>query len=222
MCAILPRMNQPGITYNPHVFDVETIGDAMEIILTPEDSTTEHRWATETPYLARLISRCFSLTEKSVVLDYGCGIGRLAKELIARHGCSVVGIDISANMRSIAAGYVGSERFSVHPPEMLDELRARGVTFDLALCIWVLQHCANVREDIARIARALGPQGGLFVVNQRDRCVPTVELGWIDDGEDVFTLLRETFRQRSRGSLPAEHTTKRVSRRSSWAAYRRQ
>jgi SAM-dependent methyltransferase len=191
-------MNQPGITYNPHVFDVATIGDAMQIILTPEDSTTEHRWVTETPYLANLIARCFSLTEKSLVLDYGCGIGRLAKELIARHGCSVVGVDISASMRSIAVVYVGSDRFFTCPPPMLDRLTERGVAFDLALAVWVLQHCADVRDDIARITRALVPDGELFLVNQRSRAVPTVELGWVDDGLDVYALLKQGFRQRSR------------------------
>jgi SAM-dependent methyltransferase len=214
-------MNQPGITYDPHVFDVATIGDAMRIILTPEDSTTEHRWATETPYLANLISRCFSLSDKSLVLDYGCGIGRLAKELIARHGCSVVGVDISASMRSIAVAYVGSDRFFACPPGMLELLTGRGVAFDLALSVWVLQHCVNVRDDIARITRALAPDGSLFVVNQRSRAVPTVELGWVDDGVDIYALLKEGFRQRSRGSLPAEHTTKTVSRFASWAAFRR-
>lgn len=214
-------MNQPGITYDPHVFDVATIGDAMRIILTPEDSTTEHRWVTETPYLANLIARCFNLTEKSLVLDYGCGIGRLAKELIARHGCSVIGADISASMRSMAVAYVGSDRFFPCPPSMLDLLLERGVAFDLALCVWVLQHCVNVREDIERITRALVPAGDLFVVNQRSRAVPTVELGWVDDGADVYALLKEGFRQRSRGSLPAEHTTKNVSRLASWATFRR-
>ena len=214
-------MNQHAITYNPHVFDVATIGDAMQIILTPEDSTTEHRWTTETPYLANLIARCFSLTGKSLVLDYGCGIGRLAKELIARHGCRVVGVDISASMRSIAVAYVGSDRFFACPPAMLDLLVERGVAFELALSIWVLQHCANVREDIARIARALVSGGDLFLVNQRSRAVPTVELGWVDDGVDIYALLKEEFRQRSRGSLPAEHTTKNVSRLASWAAFRR-
>jgi hypothetical protein len=100
-------------------------------------------------------------------------------------------------------------------------LTERGVAFDLALSIWVLQHCVNVREDIARIARALAPEGELFVVNQRSRAVPTVELGWVDDGTDIYALLKEGFRQRSRGSLPAEHTTKNVSRFASWAAFRR-
>jgi SAM-dependent methyltransferase len=214
-------MSQSAITYNPHVFDVATIGEAMQIILTPEDSTTQHRWATETPYLADLIARSFALTDRSLVLDYGCGIGRLARELIARHGCSVVGVDISASMRSIAVAYVGSDRFFACPPAMLDLLTGRGVAFDLALSIWVLQHCANVRDDIARITRALAPEGELFLVNQRTRAVPTVELGWVDDGIDIYALLKEGFRQRSRGSLPAEHTTKNVSRLASWAAFRR-
>jgi hypothetical protein len=36
---------------------VATINDAKRIILTAEDSSTEHRWTTETPYLADRISR---------------------------------------------------------------------------------------------------------------------------------------------------------------------
>ena len=214
-------MSQSAITYNPHVFDVATIGEAMQIILTPEDSTTQHRWVTETPYLANSISRSFSLSESSVVLDYGCGIGRLAKELIARHGCRVVGVDISASMRSIAVAYVGSDRFFACPPAMLDLLMERGIAFDLALSVWVLQHCANVRDDVARIMRALVPGGDLFLVNQRSRAVPTVELGWVDDGIDIYALLKEGFRQRSRGALPVEHTTKSVARHASWATFRR-
>jgi len=214
-------MSQGRITYNPQIFDTQTIGDAMRIILTAEDSTTEHRWATETPYLADLIGRSFSLTANSVVLDYGCGIGRMAKELIARHGCSVVGLDISANMRAMAVAYVGSDRFFPCAPAMLDLLLDRGLRFDLALSVWVLQHCANVTDDVARIDRAMTAEGNLFVVNQRSRAIPTVELGWIDDGIDVYALLRDTFRQRTRGALPSQHTTPNVSRNASWATYRR-
>jgi hypothetical protein len=51
--------------------------------------------------------------------------------------------------------------------------------------------------------------------------VPTVELGWVDDGIDIYALLKQQFRQRSRGALPAEHTTKNVSRLASWAVFQR-
>ena len=53
-----------SITYHPAIFDVTSMRDAMQIILTPEDSTTEHRWATETPYLVDLMT---ALRESAVV-----------------------------------------------------------------------------------------------------------------------------------------------------------
>jgi SAM-dependent methyltransferase len=211
-------MNQT-VTYNPRIFDVATISDAMRIILTPEDSTTEHRWATETPFLTDLISSSVALSETSLVLDYGCGIGRLAKELIARHGCSVIGVDVSANMRALAVAYVNSDRFSTCAPAMLDTLLAQHITFDLALAVWVLQHCPDVRQDITRIARSLAPAGSLFVVNQRGRAIPTVEVGWVSDGIDILALLREALRQGSHGPLPAQHTTAALSREAYWSVF---
>lgn len=41
----------------------------MRIILNAEDSTTQHRWATETPYLADLIASSINLSDRSLVLD---------------------------------------------------------------------------------------------------------------------------------------------------------
>ena len=35
------------------------------------------------------------------VLDYGCGIGRIAKELILKTSCKVIGVDISESMRKM-------------------------------------------------------------------------------------------------------------------------
>jgi 2-polyprenyl-3-methyl-5-hydroxy-6-metoxy-1,4-benzoquinol methylase len=87
----------------------------------------------------------------SLVLDYGCGIGRLSKAPIARHGCNVVGVDISPSMRSMAVGYVDSERFSAWSREELDEKLGVGVAFDLAIWVRVLQHYPSVQEDVARI-----------------------------------------------------------------------
>src|SRR6185436_7844642 len=98
-------------TYNPGVFAVGSIEQAKSIILTPEDSTTEARWRTETGYLAELIASHLALDSASVVLDYGCGIGRIAKELIQRTKCTVLGVDISPNMRALAPQYVQSDLF---------------------------------------------------------------------------------------------------------------
>jgi hypothetical protein len=75
-------MSQTRITPDLAFFDRATLRDAMSVILTAQDSTTEHRWATETPYLTDLISRTARLSADSLVLDYGCGVGRMAKALI--------------------------------------------------------------------------------------------------------------------------------------------
>ncbi len=84
-----------ALTYNPEIFSVPKLSQAKNIILTAESSTTEERWKTETPMLSALIAAQNQIGPDTVVLDYGCGIGRMAKELITRHGCRVIGVDIS-------------------------------------------------------------------------------------------------------------------------------
>ena len=90
---------------------MRTVAEAKRIILTPEGQSSEQRWQRETPLLVALIERGCEINEHSWVLDYGCGIGRLAKTLIERHDCRVVGVDISPSMRALAANYVNSPRF---------------------------------------------------------------------------------------------------------------
>ena len=208
-------------TYNSAIFEVNDIPQAMRIILTPEGSTTDERWKTETPYLADMIAQHFAIGPDSLVLDYGCGVGRLAHELIQRHGCRVVGVDISTSMRALAVIYARSDRFASCAPDMLDNLVARGARFDLALAIWVLQHCAAPAQDIARIRDALCPGGGLFVANADARSVPTTERGWVDDGLDVKAMLTGELDLLVEGRPAREKTTERLAKLTFWATLRR-
>lgn len=221
VCARGARMQA---TYNPSVFDVSTMAQAMGIILTPEGSTTADRWEIETPYLADLIAQSMPapIDADSLVLDYGCGIGRLAHELIKRHGCRVIGVDISPSMRAHSVVYARSDRFLSCSHDMLDGLIARGIAFDAAISIWVLQHCAVPSQDIARIREALRPGGGFFVTNGKARCVPTAEQGWINDGLDIKAMLAAEFEQREVGQLAREKTTGILADVAFWGAYRRQ
>lgn len=174
-------------TYSPAVFNVGDIEQAKRIILTTEGKfTTDERWRVETPYLLSLIERTMDLGEDSVVLDYGCGIGRMSKALIERFGCRVVGVDISVSMRALAAVYVSSDKFAAMAPDMLSQFEG----FDAALAIWVLQHCYDVDEDVARIGGSLNLGGRLFVVNDLRRIVPTREAGWVNDDKDVLEVLK--------------------------------
>lgn len=190
------------LEYNPAVFNVGDIQHAKSIILTKEGArSTEERWRTETPYLMSLIDQHLGISSDSVVLDYGCGIGRMSKALIEKYGCRVVGVDISPSMRALAAAYVSSDKFFSCAPEML----SLGIKFDEAIAVWVLQHCYQVEDDITRIYKSLNPGSGFFVVNDHNRLVPTkINGGWINDGKDVKEILAKSFFEEVNCELDAE------------------
>jgi SAM-dependent methyltransferase len=194
----------PAANYAPEVFDVRDLDEARRIILTPEaGTTTDARWAAETPWLADRILERFPLAERHVVVDFGCGLGRMARALIERTRCWVIGVDMSRNMRQLAPGYVDSPRFAVVSPPVLDLMIARGFRAEFAIAIWVLQHVARPQDDVARLCRVLAPGGGMFVANNLRRAVPT-DRGWAHDGIDVEALLAQGFTPTWRGALPAE------------------
>ncbi len=190
-------------TYRPDVFRVENLEHAKAIILTPEDSTTEERWEKETPYLADEAVSYLGLGPDMVVLDYGCGVGRMAKALIERSGCTVIGVDISQQMRELAPAYVEDDRFTICARPALESMIARGLSVDAAIAIWILQHCPDVESEIAVIKSALKPGGPLFVCNNLQAAIPT-DLGWVDTGFEVKTLLSDSFEEIGRSRLSPE------------------
>jgi SAM-dependent methyltransferase len=199
--------------YYPNVFEVADERRAKEIILTNEGpgADTEIRWAKETPYVMQLITKAFELRSDMVVLDYGCGIGRMAKAMIEATGCSVIGMDISASMRALAIDYVQSDRFVAVSPGQFDILVASGLRVHAGIAVWVLQHCLAPAEDIARIRDSLRAGASLFVLNMLKRAIPVMAdvarqsatFRWRSDGIDVAALLRSTFRIKSEGE-PAD------------------
>lgn len=204
--------NKKVASYRPGVFDVNDIDSAKRIILTGEaGTTTEARWQCETPYLVEEIGRALELNEKSCVLDYGCGVGRIARALIERYRCFVVGVDISASMRALALEYVNSERFAVCAPEMLDQTVLHGFRVTHAYACWVIQHCALPDQDLARIDSALADRARLFILSTDHRCVPT-DAGWVDDGISIEELLTKRFDAISKEGLPAAVSTPEVAR----------
>ena len=197
---ILPNPNR-GQTleerYNPGIFSVPDIEAAKSIILTKEGQDgPEERWQKETPALMSMLNKTWRLGPGVTVVDYGCGIGRIAKELCVL-GCKVVGVDISPEMRKLTVEYVNNANFSVISPEGFVSMINNGFTCDYACAIWVLQHCLKPDQDLNNICRALMIGGELFVVNNKySRAVPVIDRYWQDDRIDIWQLcgsrLKET------------------------------
>ena len=189
--------------YNPLIFNQQSIDGAKNVILTPTPSiTVAERWTHETEFMLQYLDQ-LKLTRDSWVLDYGCGVGRLAKVMIEHYGCRVVGVDISKSMRSMAHTYVQSDRFMSCSAEMCDALAP---DFDAAIAIWTLQHCRRPAEDIQFIWRNLAVDARLLVLNEPGRYVPVVNgrsCDWVDDHQEVWGVLGRLFHQNWEQPFPS-------------------
>jgi len=207
------------VAYDPSRYiDIETVDEAIEIITSgTENLTSKQRWYEETPALMKIIER--HIRRGSWVLDYGCGIGRLAKPLVEKLNCKVIGVDFSANMRALAASMVDNPKFFAVDPMMLDSL---GLVVDAAIAVWTLQHCMDLKESIQHIAEAVEREGALFVVNNKTRCLPVENGEWADDGLNVDEMIQGNgFEQIEYGSLDDAIAPGWMKDNTFWAVYRR-
>jgi len=198
-------INNKKTVYNPKVFDVNDIQEAKNIILTPESGMqTDQRWELETKYLSEDISKYFNnLDHNSTIIDYGCGIGRLSKELIKKFNCKIIGVDISESMRKLAIEYVQNDNFKTVSPAQLNSLVLDGLRVDAAISIWVLQHCIDPIIDVALLKAAMKEDALLYVLNNKISAVPTNN-GWINNGINIYALLTNKFTQIKLENLPKD------------------
>jgi SAM-dependent methyltransferase len=117
---------------------------------------------------ARALAPWLRVPAGARVLDVGCGVGRWSR-LLASRGASVTGIDLSPTMiaeaerRTRAGGLADRCRFLVQDCATLDVAGS----FDLILCVTVLQHMLDVgalRSALQRIARHLAPGGRIVAL----------------------------------------------------------
>ena len=123
----------------------------------------QQRWDAETPDFAKAIKAQIRTRNDggcALVLDYGCGVGRLAKAVASRdEKISVKGVDASVEMMTEAMKYVGDPYvFQTMKPS---ELSSIGYKFDVAYCVYVLQHvpAIEIREILQRIYDNLKDDG---------------------------------------------------------------
>ena len=178
--------------YIKEVFDVSTFDHAKNVVLTP-DPNNPSKFENETNFLINTIAEQMStkMNEDSVVLDFGCGMGRVSKELVKTFDCSVLGFDISESMKTFATLYVSNPRKF----KTISEMPADN-SVDVSLAVFVLQHVENPQQEIEKIVKTLKPNGYLVLVNEDNRFVPNDvdDKGfviWDNDNFNVFTEIEK-------------------------------
>lgn len=141
------------------LFKPKTFEEGIEHVVGNCNGVTgKERWEKETPVFAQEILKLLPASGKTI-LDYGCGIGRLAKEILNQNkAVKVIGVDASMEVLDLAREYINDSRFVMKAPRELNE------TVDLAYCIYVLQHvpAVEIREILQRIHHCL-KKNGVFV-----------------------------------------------------------
>lgn len=155
--------------------------------------SVDERWVQETKLFGDAILRHIP-QGPCAILDYGCGIGRVSKEILSRHpSCTIMGIDNSEVQLAHAYSYVGGDRFLTGIPEQVEG------HFDFAFSLYVLQHvrALHLRQALQIIHAHLKP-GGLFVqcCSERRMAVRSDADKFFDDrflGVDLWSEIEHLF-----------------------------
>lgn len=128
----------------------------------------------------------------AAVLDLGCGAGTYAG-LLARRGHAVTAIDYALPMVRRAREAHGRARFVVADGQRVP---FRPASFDLVLCIGVLQCCERPRALIAEAAALVRPGGALLVesLNPLHFAAPGIRLLELARVRAVSPIVRHPIR----------------------------
>lgn len=173
------------MSYIKEIFDVDTFEHAKHVVLTTDPNNPD-KFQKETKFLVDSIQSYMILTDTSTVLDFGCGMGRVAKEMITRFNCKIFGLDISPSMLMFAKLYTANMNKFLGTHSYTESN-----SIDMAMSILALQHSENPQEEIDNIVTVLKPNGIFVLLNEEKRFVPS-EIDpnnfiiWNDDGFNIF------------------------------------
>lgn len=93
------------------------------------------------------------------VLDVGCG-GGFSCEFMAKRGAIVSGVDQSQKCIEIAKAHANNHNLQIdYQYGFAEELPYQDKTFDVVICVDVLEHVEDIKKVIAEIYRVLKPNG---------------------------------------------------------------
>lgn len=118
----------------------------------------------------RFFESCFSAWNGKKVLDLGCGGGFVSEEL-ARRGAHVTGVDPAQVLVDVAKLHAQESGFEIDYKVGTGEaIPAPDASFDIVVCVDVLEHVADLDRVLQEVHRVLKP-GGLFLYDTINKTV---------------------------------------------------
>ena len=119
--------------------------------------------------LTRCLGGNLETVRGKTVLEAGCGAGRFT-EILLEAGARVVAADLSAAVEANYANCGTSRSYFICQADVLD-LPVAPRSFDVVLCLGVVQHTPDPEETIAALAGYVKP-GGLLAIDHYSRAYP--------------------------------------------------
>jgi len=125
--------------------------------------------------------------EGKTVLDLGCAGGFMA-EALTKRGAMVTGLDPSAPAIAAATDHAKAENLKIeYSVGVGEEIPHPAASFDIVVCVDVLEHVSDLSQVISEIARVLKP-GGTFLFDTINRN-PLAAFLTVTIAEDTLGLL---------------------------------
>jgi 2-polyprenyl-3-methyl-5-hydroxy-6-metoxy-1,4-benzoquinol methylase len=184
------------VNYISQIFTPTSLEHAKNICLTP-DQNDPNKFVNETNFLINFLKENQLVLKETNVADFGCGMGRVSKQLIEQIGCNVVGFDISYPMLLAAKNYINNDKFVIkkyntHIKEQYTK------QFDVIISSFVLQHSEHPEFDINFIKNSLKADGIFILVNEEKRFIPidieNNNVIWHDDKIVINKLVSNYFK----------------------------
>jgi 2-polyprenyl-3-methyl-5-hydroxy-6-metoxy-1,4-benzoquinol methylase len=183
------------MNYIRQVFDATDLEIGKQICLS-KDVRYPNKFEEETQFLIDFIKQNNLINSKTGVADFGCGMGRVAKELVENFNCAVMGFDTSMHMLRLAEQYVEHDNFKIQKYKKDYEWNKH--KFDIFVASFVLQHSEHPKEDIDFIYNNLKKDGVVILVNEPERLLPVdIKDGyavWYDDKISIIDLISKKFK----------------------------
>ena len=142
-----------------------------------------------------IIDKYISFSRKrDIVLDYGCGIGRLSSYISSKVN-KVIGVDISTNMIAVAKKINSKANISYHAIESADDLVPINLIYNKVIVCWVMQHMdtEELQKSLRVIWQNMAEDGELYLFEQISRKTKVSNELHIQRGEqDYLDILKDS------------------------------